>query len=405
MSQLKGCKVLVPYQILLLAFRMPIGCSHYHMIHVAARDMLLHQHPHRISHLQMTVMLLLTGLQHLQESIIRPRPTAFPLCCLQAAARAADRRARDSVWCPCDHGTDIGYNSDDDVIILEGSQQSGQTPSTSQAQSSSNARGTGTVRQPAGVALKQHPNSAVANQRHSGSTQRAAVPVTGIGQPRAVPGPPRLPSTAATIETQEQERMTQQQQQVRQHEQTARADHTCKAGNSTPATQTVGGSELVDLTADEADLLNSQEPVPKRVRLHQSADLTAEQHQPNCASSWQRRTQDPQGAPLPQRKTAEHWACSRCTLLNPNLSLQCTACGQNRPAAFQLSQPEHTGNAVSGHHTHLPTSHPAEGAMHMGNSWSCRFCSMLNAATLTHCSACDQWRYGSGAPHASRPTV
>ena len=86
-------------------------------------------------------------------------------CCSQAAARAAGRRARDNVWCPCDHGTDIGYNSDDDGIILDSPQQAGQTPATQQAQ---------TATRPGSSHANQQPTAPV---MHQGSMSNAAVAV------------------------------------------------------------------------------------------------------------------------------------------------------------------------------------------------------------------------------------
>ena len=37
--------------------------------------------------------------------------------------------------------------------------------------------------------------------------------------------------------------------------------------------------------------------------------------------------------------------------------------------------------------------------------WTCSQCTLVNPESATHCGACERWRFGRGAPAASRPTV
>jgi hypothetical protein len=36
--------------------------------------------------------------------------------------------------------------------------------------------------------------------------------------------------------------------------------------------------------------------------------------------------------------------------------------------------------------------------------WTCSQCTLVNPESATHCAACERWRFGRGAPAASRPT-
>ena len=176
-------------------------------------------------------------------------------CCSQAAARAAGRRARDNVWCPCDHGTDIGYNSDDDGIILDSPQQAGQTPATQQAQ---------TATRPGSSHANQQPTAPV---MHQGSMSNAAAGAEKIQDRQIALGVGQSPSELVSLAKQQQ---PQQQQQLND-QQRLRADPACTSCSGMPAVQNSGDSDLVDLTADDVDMMLAPGPTSKRMRLLQSS--------------------------------------------------------------------------------------------------------------------------------------
>ncbi|KAK4751578.1 hypothetical protein SAY87_005060 [Trapa incisa] len=69
------------------------------------------------------------------------------------------------------------------------------------------------------------------------------------------------------------------------------------------------------------------------------------------------------------------WECEICTLLNPPLAPVCEICRHQRPK-----------------------NHNAKFSF-----WSCKFCTLDNNIKLDRCTACQQWKYSSGAPVASYP--
>ena len=351
-------------------------------------------------------------------------------CCSQAAARAAERRARDNVWCPCDHGTDIGYNSDDDVIILDGPQQAGQTPATQQAQTATRSGSSHAKQQPAAPVM--HPGSmsnAAGTVRHShGAALRQPASATiGHSQPEANCAADRASTGAEKI----QDRQTalgvgrsppelvslakQQQQQQLNDQQRLRANPACTSCSSMPTKQLLGGTDLVDLTADDFDMMSAQGPTSKRMRLLQSK-ATGSQAQLCNMTDTGRGTGSLRDSGHLQTdsacsRLANQWACETCTLLNPESSLQCSVCGQIRPAQFWLTQsevadasacePQHQSQSTQVQELKIAKVPNKPGS----GKWTCKFCSLLNASAQKNCCVCGQWRYSHGAPHASRPTL
>lgn len=150
------------------------------------------------------------------------------------------------------------------------------------------------------------------------------------------------------------------------------------------------------------------------------------------------------------------WACAACTLVNSERNSTCAACGGAHPAAGgpghgsggggssgSRKQPgtavgirlglggasssgeggavwpgsassgsrKQGGAGISGVRVGLGVdsgsteSTAAAASPHSQHSWCCRFCTLHNAAAYANCGACGQWRFSSGAPTASRPTV
>lgn len=329
------------------------------------------------------------------------------LCRLQAAARAAERRARDNVWCPCDHGTHVGYNSDDDVIILDDLQQHVQTPATRLAQTDNQASCAPSSFQPAAPARDQ-----------KSSSNEDSVVLTH--QPRCVLLQPAESDKSGTAQTNHQTGKPYDRTDKAQHRQcadevkvspehTVRADLNCTKPSSMLAEQGPDSCELVDLTADEAEQQAEQQPGSKRMRLHHStADGAAGRQCLNDGQGKQGLSQHLPGLLQPacaNNRPPDQWACRICTLLNAGISLQCNACGQARPAEFQTGcmatclREQHNRTVVLSAGT---AQLPMQAA---SSSWSCKFCSVVNASAHTHCCACDQWRYSHGIPFASRPTL
>ena len=53
----------------------------------------------------------------------------------------------------------------------------------------------------------------------------------------------------------------------------------------------------------------------------------------------------------------------------------------------------------------VPGSRRRTGGDRPEPSWTCSQCTLVNPESATHCGACERWRFGRGAPAASRPTV
>ena len=287
------------------------------------------------------------------------------LLSMQAAARAAERRARDNVWCPCDQGTGIGYNDDDDVIIVEDSQHVGETPATQQAQ----------VVKCAGI----HSNTAhllpsEIKQQECARTdgQQASAQPAGVKQAAK---PLSLASEGM-----------QQEEQLQREVQSLNESRTMRLQNA---------EAVVDLTDDQSA---QQQPDAKRTRV--DVLNIPNKHEADCQmTSYNQQEQQHCLDTHDGGVSASEWACDACTLLNANLTMQCAACGQARPADAKARKhvPEQT----------LPQSCSvgARTQDYTSSNWSCKFCSLVNVSNSTHCSACAQWRYSHGMPHASRPTV
>lgn len=156
------------------------------------------------------------------------------------------------------------------------------------------------------------------------------------------------------------------------------------------------------------------------------------------------------------------WTCAACTLVNSERTSTCAACGGANPAAGGAGQsggggdgggsrkqlgtasgirlglggvsssgsagavrPGSSGHAGSGSGSgkqggggvsRVRVGLGADGGSsvscaatsaspHSLHGWCCRFCTLQNVAADAHCCACGQWRFSSGAPTASRPTV
>ena len=350
-------------------------------------------------------------------------------CCSQAAARAAERRARDNVWCPCDHGTDIGYNTDDDVIILDGPQQAGQTPATQQAQTATRSGSSHAKQQPKATVMQQDSMSNAADtvrHSHGAAVLQPSSARIGHARPEANCAAGRAYAGAEKI----QDRQTalglgrsplelvslakqQQQQQPLNDQQRLRADPACTSCSSMPTKQLLCDSDLVDLTADDVDVTSAQGPTSKRMRLLQS-ESNGSPAQLCSMTDTGRGTGSLQDSSHLQTDSAcnmpaNQWACETCTLLNAESSLQCSVCGQVRPAQFWPAQLENVDTCEPQHQlpkTKVQDLKNAKVPSETGaGKWTCKFCSLLNASAQTNCCVCGQWRYSFGVPHASRPTL
>ncbi len=413
----------------------PLSTRFAHSIKVAAQTcvfLIVHQLAQQTA-LLIVALSITTTVQTLYYKAIEPvgavmRFDGHLSCCSQAAARAAERRARDNVWCPCDHGTDIGYNSDDDVIILDGPQQAGQTPATQQAQTATRPGSSHANPQPAAPVMQQGtmPNAAATVSHSHGAASlppssarigharpeanRAADRSTGaekIQDRQTAVGVGRSPSELVSL--------AKQQQQLLNDQQRLRADPACISCSSMPTTQFLGDSDLVDLTADDIDMTSAQGPTSKRMRLLQSKASDSQAQLCNMTDIG-RGTGSLQDSGHLQTDSAcngpaDQWACETCTLLNADSSLQCSVCGQVKPAQFWPAQLENVDTLACEPQHQLPKTKvqdlknakvPNETG---AGKWTCKFCSLLNASAQTNCCVCGQWRYSFGVPHASRPTL
>lgn len=343
--------------------------------------------PCRVSH----------ALLHVISRVDRPKHVWFFLflrpCCItklfvQAAARAAERRAKDNVWCPCgDHGTSIGYTNDDGgVIVLDDAKQSGQkssgAPQACQLTSTSQTQ--------ASVSSTSAASSLV-NQKSREAEDRSSVSLLRGAQEQHVPqGHLAGSRTVAQNKCGEQQGsapLSQQQQSGVWKASMTSSKVPCATAESGLASS----SDLVDLTIDDSNLLPACEPKSKRLRHQRHGTSKLPQTSTNLTSEHM-CTLGHTASASPQ------WPCSVCTLVNEDLRLQCSACGTLRPASFR---PSHRNTCHSVTHAQ---SKP-QVILPDGSAWECKFCSLTNAVAASHCSACAQWRYSYGAPHASRPTV
>ena len=311
---------------------------------------------------------------------------------MQAAARAAERRARDNAWCPCgDHGTSIGYTNDNGgVIILDDAKQSGQRSSGALTASQSSSTSTAQAPMPSTSAA-----SSVVNQKSReadlSAKDRSSVSLLHGAQEQHVHQRHLAGSRIIAHTTYgEKPGLAPLSQQLQPN-----GLETSMTSTKVPSTiaecNLASSSDLVDLTLDDSDLLPACEPKSKRLRHQQHGISQLPQISSNLTSE--------HFCPLDHTASASPpWPCCVCTLLNEDLSLQCSACGTLRPAGLRLSQ----GN------TCYPVTHAhskPQVTLPDCNAWECKFCSLTNAVASSHCSACAQWRYSYGAPHASKPTV
>lgn len=336
---------------------------------------------------------------HIQYSVTAVEPWCQAIrliCCItrpfvQAAARAAERRARDNVWCPCgEHGTSLGYTNDEGrVIVLEDARQPGLRSSGASTSSQPSRTSTTQVPMPSTSAASSLQNQASRDPALSAAHRKSVNLLHGAQEQHVhqehVPG-------SRTV-AHNKYRGQQQSASLSQQLQPAASRGSMPGTNMPSATakcRAASSSDLVDLTMDDPDLLPANKPVSKRLRHQQHGTSQPPQTYANPTSE--------HVCTIDSASASAQWPCSMCTLLNEDLSLQCSACGTIRPAGFRLSQ--------------LSTCHPSTHAQSKldislpdGNAWECKFCSLMNAVAATHCSACAQWRYSYGTPHASRPTV
>ena len=302
-------------------------------------------------------------------------------CVLQAAARAAERRARDNVWCPCgDHGTGIGYTNDNGgVIILDTAKQSDQQgsgggkpshPSSDTSTEATRLCNTGASSSANVLSIDVHLPAAGGD---STSWLEKNLQQLAHQRDRAAGGVPSLDSHGK-----------QQHPKVRQKQQLQDCDVEGSVAQTTGGWEpSTGSSDLVDLTLDDANVSPAHEPKSKRLRHQQDGAPHPSDH---VSVFYHAASADRQ------------WPCSVCTLLNQDLTLQCCACGTIRPAGL------HCSKLSNGHSDNQPQPE-SRASSSSCNTWSCKFCSLANAAASSHCTACTQWRYSYGAPHASRPTI
>ena len=295
------------------------------------------------------------------------------------------------MWCPCgDHGTSIGYTNDDGgVVTLANAKQSGQRRSGAPTSPQPSRTSTNPAPIPPTSAASRLVKQKSRNADLSAGDRYCVNLLHGAEEQHVHQGHVAGSRTVTHHKCEEQQQSAPPSEQLQSAVSEGSMPST-KVPSAKAKSNPASSSGLVDLTMDESDLLPAQKPKSKRLR-----------HQEHGTSQPLQTFANPTSEHLCSRDTASasaQWPCSVCTLLNEDLSLQCSACGTIRHAGSRLS--------------HLNTCHPsthAQSKTHAtlpdGSAWECKFCSLMNAVASTHCSACAQWRYSYGAPHASRPTV
>lgn len=365
---------------------------------------------------------------------------------MQAAARAAERRARDNVWCPCgDHGTDVQY-TDGQVVPSDALQTTASRPQN----------GTIAGKQQQLVPPRQTISDKIAQPLSLGS-EKPKGSASSVDTPRSsatsIPGS-EVPAIASATRPIASNRVSAQHGTQENKFQTQVAQQ----GLGLP---TAGTAELVDLTMDDDDHSRQSDALKlsnKRARRTSPANCgvgqlqvsserkgfrtqtasNGSQVEPTTLSSASachagpvhRPPADLLGHPVTgatansvaavgtdysvrnksthslQAFSQKQWSCIACTLFNPELSLQCAVCGAIQPAN-SCTNPEVCPDACEhpvcnpGCSSFRPSvqSHSAAG------SWSCKLCTAANDPQASHCCVCDAWRYSYGLPHASRPTL
>ena len=287
---------------------------------------------------------------------------------VQAAARAAERRAQDNVWCPCgDHGTALDY-TDGEVIAAN--------PQSITASTS--------ARTPTGSLLPTHGQTATNSNSQSGRERHS---VGQIDQQRSHSNNNPSSSSAsaglaiaATVQASAGSRTHGQSQAV------------------------ASANDFVDLTLDDTDLAPGQasadSQAKKRAR-HQALRCTAVEHGPQTQAGHATAAGNMPSSLSLQGPAQKQWTCSTCTLLNNDLALQCEACGQTRPAGSHLSQALPTPPCTAAAKQPVTTCVNPKS----GTNWVCKSCTVSNDAEASHCCVCCTWRYSYGVPHVSRPTI
>lgn len=296
------------------------------------------------------------------------------------------------MWCPCgDQGNVVGYTNDNSgVIILDDAKQSDQSssgaPKPSEPSSTSMSQATMPSTSAACSLAKLTPTDAQlsAKDKHSLSL------LHGAQQQHVYAGQVPGALTVSCDNHGGQQQSALLSQQLQPGDLTHGSMPSTKVPGTTARCNPASSSDLVDLTLDDSDALPTHQPKSKRLRYQQYGAS-------QLAQTSAKPTAEPVCTLDQAEATSALWSCSVCTLLNEDLSLQCSACGTVRPAGDRQG--------------HLNSSHPVAHAqtnpqvMPRGDAWECNFCSLVNAVGSSHCSACAQWRYSYGAPHASRPTV
>ena len=385
---------------------------------------------------------------HIQGRSTSVSMTMYAPVVLQAAARAAERRARDNLWCPCgDHGTDVQY-TDGQVLPsapsgssaarigagtkhhqsmpLQGRASRPAQPSSTDQQQNFMGRGStvdsSAVNRPA-KAIQQtigQTTHADANCRKAGQSGQSqpwqssnAGPMQHVSQSKRPCNVNRscgnLARAAAELvdltlddDTTAAEEAAVIAPNKRARRQKADAHSTAWVQHPEDACHGVGmpaaiacppemqASRLSELNQHAADL--SGQAIQAVSNAACSAALNRCPHPPG---------QDVSGTARTQGCTEQQWGCHTCTLLNDTLTLQCTACGTAQPVGFHLPKmPVPSACAPSSNQEGASTSKHTD-----AGSWTCKFCTVANGAETSHCCMCQTWRYSYGVPHTSRPTL
>lgn len=324
---------------------------------------------------------------------------------MQAAAKAAERRARDNVWCPCgDHGTDVQY-TDGQVLPTAQGQSSDTTAAiqlglNKQLQSKSglvaNGKPTHVPTMLPVVTDGAHcrsnsslPCTAGATQdRNRSKTHSVCSATDRHSQPK--------PATAELVDLtlDDMNDVPVQLSSCTVPSKRARHDSCHIYSNPLVSRGFMGNSVQVSVSQSnviqpiEAGVVSGKSTQPSmeaaiETQANRSAPV-AKQESANQASSQINRD-------LMQRHPPKQWTCGFCTFAsNPAWAVQCMVCGT--PQEGIASKPVH----LAAQHVHGPQSF---------NGWTCKSCTLVNSPEATHCSVCDSWRYSYGVPHASRPTL